>query len=31
MDLAFWIPVLALTGLVVFGLMFAFVAICDYV
>jgi uncharacterized membrane protein YesL len=30
-DLGFWIPVLVVTGLVVFGLMFAFTAICDYI
>ncbi len=31
MDLTFWIPVLALTGVAVLGLMFAFVVMCDRV
>jgi hypothetical protein len=31
MDLAFWIPALVVTGLVVLGLMFAFVIGCDKV
>lgn len=31
MDLTLWIPVLVLLGLLVLGLMFAFVAGCDKV
>ena len=31
MDLTFWIPALVVTGLVVLGLMFAFVVACDHV
>jgi len=31
MDLAFWIPVLFGLGLVVMGLMFAFLVVCDRV
>jgi len=31
MDFAFWIPTLVAAGLAVFGLVFAFVAACDYI
>ena len=31
MDLAVWIPALVAAGLVVMGLMFAFVVACDHV
>ena len=31
MDLMIWIPALVLTGLVVIGLLFAFVVACDHV
>jgi hypothetical protein len=31
MDLSFWIPVLLVLGIVTFGLLFAFVEVCDRV
>ncbi len=31
MNLYFWLPALIITGLVVLGLMFAFIVACDHV